>query len=589
MKQFLLFFSLLFFVSATPAFAQTNDDEWTITNFHSDIVVESSGKVTVQEIIDVDYNNVEKHGIYRDIPIAYSDSKDKKTYTTIDVDSVTQDNKKAEYKEIKNESNLRIRIGDPDKTITGKHTYMITYTATGVLRSFTNYDELYWNVTGNNWDATIKKASATVSIPQDGIKETVCFEGYPGYTNPCSISAQIDKAVSFQATRELPQTQGMTIAVDYTKGMVPILTVAPPKNIWDELFIKQTITLFTGTIFAGIAFIIALWMKGGRDLWFKTSSILDPNAKAEPMPLLAHETKVVSFEPPAKLRPAEIGVLMDEKADTLDITATIIDLAYRGYLTITEIEKKWVFGSKDYELHRTEKIATPLLSYEKFLLDRLFATGKTIKMSALKTSFYTDLAKVKEKVYEELMRKKLFVTHPESTRNKYTLLAVLIIAAAVFGVFAGFNLINAAIVSICAALCILGIILLFTARTMPRRTALGREYYQQAKGYYMFINGAEKYRQQFFEKKSLFNEILPYSIVFGLTGKFAKAMKDMGIKSPEPTWYTGTHAFVPAVFASDVHGFSNSLSSAMAATPASSGSSGGSSGGGFGGGGGGSW
>ena len=88
----------------------------------------------------------------------------------------------------------------------------------------------------------------------------------------------------------------------------------------------------------------------------------------------------------------------------------------------------------------------------------------------------------------------------------------------------------------------------------------------------------------------MFNEVLPYAIVLGLTGKFAKAMQDMGIQPENPSWYTGTHAFSPVYFASNINSFSDSISAVMASTPSTSGGfSGGGSGGGFGGGGGGSW
>jgi uncharacterized membrane protein len=114
--------------------------------------------------------------------------------------------------------------------------------------------------------------------------------------------------------------------------------------------------------------------------------------------------------------------------------------------------------------------------------------------------------------------------------------------------------------------------------------------YRRIKGYRLFIDKAEKHRQKFFERKNLFNEALPFAIVFGLTGKFATAMKEIGVTTAQTGWYSGTHHFNSHNFSSSMNDFSQSLSSAMASTTSSSGGfSGGSSGGGFGGGGGGSW
>jgi uncharacterized membrane protein len=585
---FLLFYS-------HTAFAQT---DWVINNFHSDITIQSDGTVRIDEAIDVDFNNLEKHGIYRDIPVVYEDNNGKKTYTKISVNLVTQDGKQASYKLINNGNNLRIRIGDPATTINEIHYYEITYTATGVLRSFEDHDELYWNVTGNDWEADIETASAIVTLPKDGIAKTACFEGYTGYTNPCTITKQTPSEVTFTATRNLPPSQGLTVVVGYTKGMVPILTVEPPKKISDDFSNPLTPAAFFLGLFAGLGAITWLWMKNGRDFWYRTRKILDPNAREELKPIAAHEAIVVEFTPPENLRPAEIGVLMDEKADTLDITATIIDLANRGFLTIKEIEKKWLFGSKDYELKKTVipsevEGSSPnrkLLPYEELLLDRLFETGDTIKISSLKTKFYDDLAEVKKQLYIDIMKKKLFIENPESRRTKYLAMGFGVFALGFACIFVAFPLVSGIMLAFGLGTFISGLVWMASSRHMPRRSAVGRELYQRVKGYRLFIGGAEKYRQQFYEKKNLFNEVLPYSIVFGLTGKFAKAMKEMGIKPTQPTWYTGTHVFVPPVFASDVDSFSRSLSTTIASTPSKSGGfSGGSSGGGFGGGGGGSW
>ena len=112
----------------------------------------------------------------------------------------------------------------------------------------------------------------------------------------------------------------------------------------------------------------------------------------------------------------------------------------------------------------------------------------------------------------------------------------------------------------------------------------------QAQGYKLFVSGTEKYRAKWLEEEGLFERVLPYAIMFGVTDKLAKAFKDMGIQPAQPTWYHGVHAFNVSSFTNEVNDFSKSLSSAMASIPSSSGSSGGgSSGGGFGGGGGGSW
>ena len=169
---------VFFLFTLFPTFAHA-DEGWVINNFDSNIAIQESGEVRVVETIEADFGGLEKHGIYRDIPYAY-ESDGKKTYTEVDVESVLQNNDKAKYETSRNDGNIRIKIGDADKTISGRNVYTITYTAKGVLRSFVDHDELYWNVTGNGWPVPITRAQATVTLPKEGITKVICYEGNAG-------------------------------------------------------------------------------------------------------------------------------------------------------------------------------------------------------------------------------------------------------------------------------------------------------------------------------------------------------------------------------------------------------------------------
>jgi uncharacterized membrane protein len=337
---------------------------------------------------------------------------------------------------------------------------------------------------------------------------------------------------------------------------------------------------------------VIIWSQRGRDLWLAGKHVFDHHAKSTHRPWNQKDTVVVEYTPPEKLRPAEIGVLMDERADTLDVTGTIIDLAARGFLEITEEKKKWVFGSMDYTFTKKQKDTKALLSYENELYTRLFSTGESIKVSSLKKEFYDDLKKVKDQLYRDMVDKGYFPTNPENVRNIYIFIGIAILV--VFGIlfFNGLAIQNEFLTMGGIAGVLTGANVIMFSQAMPRRTARGAEMYRRIKGYRLFIDNVETYRQQFFEKKNMFNTVLPYAIVFGLTAKFAKSLEKMGVTPDNTTlaWYHGTAAFSMSRFESSMTSFSTSIGSAMTSTPSSSGSGGGgSSGGGFGGGGGGSW
>ncbi len=573
---------MLFFLFPRSVHGQ---ESWQIENYSSNIFIQKSGEVQVTEDIFVDFNQLDKHGILRTIPYIYHDADGKKTYTEIKDISVANHR----YSVSKEGDFIQIKIGDPDKTVSGKQEYKIQYTVVGVLRGFDAYDELYWNVTGNDWDVPIQKASAVVKLEAGNILETACYQGETGSTKQCAGSAE-GRSTFFESSDPLAPNNGMTVAVSYPKGVIALPVV---QSFGQKLLSPLSLVVFGLTLVLGTFGIFYVWSTKGRDLLLRGKHLFDPEAKEEKRPLLGNqETIVVEYESPDRLRPAEIGVLVDERADTLDVTSTIIDLATRGYFDITEEKKKWMFGSTDYILKKKKTDTKELLAYEKELLDRLFKDGDSVKISSLKQEFYKDLKIVKNQLYTDVVEKGLFPDNPEKVRGKYRVVGIILLV--LFGVFISFAreieqpyLFMGSLAGILTA-----INLIFVSFVMPRRTAKGAELNRRVKGYRLFIENVEKHRQKFFEKENMFNEVLPYAIVFGLTKKFAKAMENMGVTPDASTvaWYHGTGAFNLSQFENSMTSFSKSMSSAMASTPSSSGSGGGgSSGGGFGGGGGGSW
>ncbi len=582
-----LFFIFLLILGLIFPKTSSADGTWKIKNFHSDITIQQNGKIKVVEEITADFGTSEKHGIFRDIPYLYSD----KTYTQVAVEQVFQDNLPIKYTITKSSGFVSLKIGNPNQTIKGSHKYQINYTANGVLRSFNDHDELYWNVTGNSWGVDIKNASANIYLEKEGLTRISCFEGVYGSSTVCGNKLKDLRSASFNATRALLPGEGLTIVAGFEKGLFPIVVLTPPKTFFEKLMSFPSLTTAGSVVVGGFLGMIYLWWRGGRDFWLGgIKGAFNRSAKEELKPIGGHEPIIVEYTPPEDLRPAIIGVLMDARADTLDVTSTIIDLANRGFLTIAEEPKKWLFGKVDYTLKKMGKGQNTLLSYEKELMDRLFDAREEIKISELKTTFYKDLVEVKKKLYQEVVARKLFKGSPEKIRTKYLIIGIVILIASIAAVvfFAANELVFLTDLAVGAVT--FGILIIIWSPFMPRRTGLGREMYRRVKGYRLFIDRAESYKQQFFERKNIFTEILPYAIVFQLTKKFAKAMSDMGIKPEQPSWYLGTQTFNAATFSSAISNFSNSFSGAIASSPGGSGfSGGGGSGGGFGGGGGGSW
>jgi uncharacterized protein (TIGR04222 family) len=342
---------------------------------------------------------------------------------------------------------------------------------------------------------------------------------------------------------------------------------------------------------AVVAALGSLWWKLGRDrqavMLHQAGTDAGPEGR---VPLFGARPIGVEFQPPDNIRPAQMGLLIDERADTLDVTATIVDLAVRGYLSITEVPKTWLLGSKDWRLTRLKAPAASLLEYERIVFDGLFATGNETALSELKNKFYKDLEEAKRALYKDAVARKWFPRNPNSVR-------AIGRVAGIFGMVAGIG-VTVYLAQWGAGLVGLpfvagGLLLALIAGAMPRRTARGTHLMRRTLGFAKYIRTAETHQLAYAERANLFTEYLPHAIVFKCVDKWAAAFKDIDLQQATGRWYAGPAAFNASSFSSSLGSFSSSVSSAMASTPGGSGSSGfgggGSSGGGGGGGGGGSW
>ncbi|HEV1992550.1 MAG TPA: DUF2207 domain-containing protein, partial [Candidatus Dormibacteraeota bacterium] len=381
--------------------ACTSDEGWVITSFQSDITISKESTLIVKEDIKVDFGSQLKHGIFRTIPLRYRFDDARDRYFDLHVQSVTDGSRDLTYSSyIANDKEV-IKIGDPQVQVSGAQRYVITYKVAGAMNSFADHDELFWNVDGALWPAAKAKVEATVHLPSSAFQKGACFQGAPGSHEACNYSGAATMA-TFSSTRRLPPGEEMSVVTALTKGAVnvpPPMLTARVRNFPDGAFdiTPVTVTLFLVFLVGGVALVAWNWWTHGRDRAYLTQYYLTNDPREGPEPPFHNDPVVVEFEPPQKMRPAQLGLILDEIADAKDVTATIVDLAVRGFMTIAEVPgmlvPDWTFTWK------AGGDASTLLPYEKTILDALFAGRKQVMLSELKGTFAPTVRAAESQIY----------------------------------------------------------------------------------------------------------------------------------------------------------------------------------------------
>ena len=562
----------LFF--AGPAYAS----DFTINDYDVFISVNKDSSFTVKETLTVEFHRP-RHGIYRDIPFRYEDSFGKTIRTPTEILSVGDGGKDLKYKVTRSGNLIRVRIGDPKTYVSGVQKYEIFYKVENAILFFDDHDELYWNVTGNEWNSTIRKARCVVALATDPSREfwASCYTGRAGSRDAACRYIKGDNSVEFLGQKVLAPGEGLTIAYGWDKGLV-----ASPSSFRKFLWV---INLRQNWVFVipmlSFIFMFVTWWQTGRD----------PRVR---------EAVTVMYGPPeydnVRLTPAEVGAMADETLDPRDITATIVGLAVKGYMKIEETkEEGLIFDRKDYYLRKVKDPDAGLSAFEKSLMADIFGTLPGKMVSEMKNSFYKNIPGLKKLLYAELTRKKYFNSSPETVRILYVGigfgvgLGTALLLSLLFGdTIEGFR---AAITGV-----LVGLVILSFSKYMPAKTRLGSSAYMHILGFREFMERAEKDQLIRMKDQNLFSIFFPYALALNVADNWAKAFED--IYQEPPDWYVspgGMQTFNPAGFTHSFSSAMSDMSSAIYSAPRGSGAGsggsfgGGSSGGGFGGGGGGSW
>ena len=557
---------------APPLFAR----ELRILNFHGDLLVLPDSTLDVTETIRVGFSG-SWQGIFRTIPVEY-DGPGGFNYSLFLSDVRATEagapNQPLRIEKSRQGRNLEFKIYVPDAK-DATRTIVLHYDVQNALRYFDDHDELYWNVTGTDWQVPIEAASAHIILPQ-GVTGLHASD-YTGVFGSRAQDAAVETLganVDIRTTRSLAFREGLTVVVGWDKGLVH----APGAGERIGQFIESNWAL----AFPLLAFPLMFWLWRSRGR--------DPRVGAI----------AVQYEPPAGLSPGEAGTLVDNTAAMRDITATIVDLAVRGYLTIEEQNKEHLMGlyaNKEYVFHLQKKPSEwgGSKPHELLLLAGLFDNGvrDQVSLSELQNQFYKKLPPIRDAILDALVERGYYAHRPDRVRQSFVAAGIVVgLALFLLGNWAAQQLGMAPLGFFVAAV-LTGAIIAGFGWVMSARTADGVRALHNVLGFEDFLGHVELDHMERLEKTpATFEKYLAYAMALGVEKKWVGAFQ--GIFTQPPAWFQGQPGsmFVPLAFVNSMDVMTARAGQMMTSAPRSSAGGsgfggGGGSGGGFGGGGGG--
>jgi uncharacterized membrane protein YgcG len=619
--------SLLF---SSPAWA----DSERISSFVSRIKVQPDAGILVTETIKVNARGQEiKRGIVRDFPTTYTGRFGSTVKVGFEILDVLKNGEPEPYHTEKASNGIKIYIGQSDVFLSpGQYIYTLKYRTDRQIGFFDDYDEIYWNVTGNAWTFVIEHAEAIVELPPGGrVVQDAAYTGPSGAAGK-DFRKTVDEAghIRFTTTRPLNPGEGLTVAVAWPKGLVTEPDAAQKLTY----FFQDNAAGIVALIWAVVIFIYYLicWFLVGRD-----------PAKGTIVPL---------YSPPDNLGPAAMRFIYRMGFDHKAFAAAVVNMAVKGALTIEEE------GDGEFVLSKHNGDMTGLTSGERQIASKLFSSRDAITLTninhrtisnaikALKKSLKVDYEKINfaknvkylvpgiiltvmalasTVFFASEMEMALFsgiwltgwsvgvfflvLTAYRSWKGARTKKAVmsalfmtLFALPFVIGELAGI-VFFAWSVSIPAATGILLAVFFSVVfyQLLKAPTLQGRRIMDRIEGFKMYLSVAEKERLGIIhppeKTPALFETYLPYAMALNVEQEWGEQFTDVLAQATaegheySPRWYHGSSfsRFGAAGLAGGLGGaFSGAISSSSTAPGSSSGSSGGGSSGGGGGGGGGS-
>ncbi len=286
---------------------------------HFDVVVQiaADATMTVTESIRVTVAHERiRHGIIRTIPVGYAPANDA-ARSAFEVVSARVDGQPVPTRLTWSGTVAEIRIGDPKRLLPQQpQTFELVYRIAGQVGFFPDHDELYWNVTGNDWEFAIDRARFRLEL--HGAAAPRSFSRVVWYTGSTGEQGQDARLLStdmVETTRPLHPGEGLTVVYGWPKGVLNPDAVFLPETPGRWRVSPYRYALLS-LCFLLVVYFLLVWWRYGRD----------PSAT----------TVIPLFHPPAGTEAGFLRYVEQRRFDDRAMTAVLLALAVKGRVQIEE-------------------------------------------------------------------------------------------------------------------------------------------------------------------------------------------------------------------------------------------------------------
>jgi hypothetical protein len=525
-------------LAATGVIGSGNHDERFDAKVVSVQPVGADG-VRIREVVDEDFGSKDRHGYQRIIPSDFGEPIDIEASSpdadaTINLDTVAD--------------GLRIRLGDPNKTFSGQHRYVLTYTLPNAQLSTGG---LALDIIGT--DETFETARFEVVVAGLELDNPQCNAGAPGTSGGCTLAR--DGLVYRAKVSPLKAGQGITIGGTIT-GSDPVVEPADPplpKRRSDGRLLLALVMIPLGLIAVGVVFVSArrrgrneVFAGGAADAAYGSLPLptgdAPPRADVRMVPdSKMAELATIEFVPPKGIEPWQGAVLLSERFDRTTVAAWVSGLVAKDAITLTEDD--------GLTLHRGPKY-DQLDADTKALVDQMLDHKDKLRLGTYNANFGKAWSRVWTLERDGIAKSGWWKRLPPGSARQggsatkfigFVVVAFFIFGAgsfitALLGLFRGkvLALIFAVIVPYLFAHFVYSVLL-------PARSATGSALALRAESFRRFLAASEGKHVDWAWKQGLLREYSAWAVALGAADAWGRALATSNVPAPEmslasPMW-----------------------------------------------------